>query len=365
MPEIIFTIKKNRIERSHLTGFVSTDDMLLHVPDEVGTAGIFMDVLDSGEKGMLWGRFVMDLTADESRAWYVYGYATDDPVISDGVKYLDIREYLQSDASVFEKEDFMKRLGAKRFTQKSDMLFYNCKGRYLFLAIIAKGEGTFDISGMRLDQEGDIFLNIFPEIYRERDSFFHRYVSIFAEIYHDTQAEIDALPDLLDLDKCPPQLLTVYSRWLGIELIPDSFPEDVMRRLVKEAWQLNRMKGSKWAIERCIEIVTGEKPIVLEQNTIVSYELKDKADQISSLKPSDRYGVTVLLENPLDEEKKTFIFHLLNQFCPIRSRIKLIELSKDSMLDGNSYLDMNAMVFQLKDATLDSGQIDGGLVLSE
>ena len=365
MPEIIFTIKKNRIERSCISGFTSPEGTLLHVGDETGTAGAFLDVLDSGEKGMLWGRLAMDLTSDESRAWYVYAYATDDPIITDGEKYLDIGEFLQSDASVFEKEDFLKRLGAERFAQKNDILLYKCKGRYLFVAIVAKGEGDLDITGMRLDQEGDIFLSIFPEIYRERNSFFHRFISIFAEIYHDTQAEIDALPDLLDLDKCPLELIPVYSKWLGIELIPDSFPEDVMRTLVKEAWQLNRMKGSKWAIERCIEIVTGEKPIVLEQNTIVSYELKEKEEQIASLKPSDRYGVTVLMENPLDEEKKTFIFHLLNQFCPIRSRIKLIELSKDSMLDGNSYLDMNAMVFKLSDAELDNGQIDGGLVLCE
>ncbi len=365
MPEIIFTIKKNRIQRSSLTGFVSTEDKLLTIPEEVGTAGAFLDVLDSGEKGMQWGRLAIDMTADESRAWYIYAYATDDPIISDGVKYLNIGEYLQSDASVYEKEDLLKRLGAQRYAQKSDMLFYTCKGRYLFLNIIAKGEGQFDISGMRLDQEGDIFLNIFPEIYRDRNSFFHRFVSIFAEIYHDTQADIDALPDLLDLNKCPVELLPVYSKWLGIELIPDSFPEDVMRTLVKEAWQLNRMKGSKWAIERLIEIITGEKPIVLEQNTIVSYEMKEKSEKIESLKPSDRYGVTVLLDKPLDEEKKTFLFHLLNQFCPIRSRIKLIELSKDSMLDGNSYLDMNAMVFKLTEATLDDGQIDGGLVLCE
>ena len=365
MPDIIFTIKKNRIQRSCLQGFTSPDGFLLSVDEGTGVAGAFLDPLDSGQKGMQWGRFVMDMTAFEQRAWYVYAYATDEPVISDGSKYLDIGEYLKSDATVYEKEDFLRRLGAERFAQKSDMLLYACEGRYLFISLIVKGEGMLAVRGMKLDQEGDVFLNIFPEVYRERGSFFHRFVSIFAEIYHDRQAEIDALPDLLDLDKCPAELIPVYAKWLGIELIPDSFPDDVMRSIVKEAWHLNRMKGSKWALERCIELVLGKKPVILEQNTVVSYENREKDDEISSLKPDDRYGVTVLIDQKISEEQKNFLFHLVNQFRPIRSRIKLVELSHDSLLDGNSYLDKNATVFKLKDAVLDNGQIDGGVVLSE
>ncbi len=365
MPDIIFTIKKNRIKRSCLQGFTSPDDALLAVDESTGVAGVFLDPLDSGEKGMQWGRLSMDTDVSEQRALYVYAYATDDPVISDGTRYLDIGEYLKSDVSVYEKEDFLKRLGAQRFAQKSDLLLYSCEGRYLFVSLVVKGEGNLRIRGIRLDQEGDVFLNIFPEVYRERGSFFHRFISIFAEIYHDRQAEIDALPDLLALDKCPAELIPVYAKWLGIELIPGSFPDDVMRSIVNEGWQLNRMKGSKWALERCVELAIGEKPIVLEQNTIVSYENKEKQEKVSALKPRDRYGVTVLINRQLNEEEKIFLFHLIDQFRPIRSRVKLIELSHDSVLDGNRYLDMNAMVFKLQDAVIDSGQIDGGVVLYE
>ena len=365
MPDIIFTIKKNRIQRSCLQGFNSLDDALMTVDEDSRIAGAFLDPLDSGEKGMHWGRFAMDMTVSEQRAWYVYAYATDDPVISDGSKFLDIGEYLKSDAKVYEKEDFLKRLGAQRFAQKSDMLLYGCEGRYLYISVIVKGEGALKVCGMKLDQEGDVFLNIFPEVYRDRGSFFHRFISVFAEIYHDRQAEIDALPDLLDLDRCPMELIPEYAKWLGIELIPDSFPDDVMRSIVKEAWQLNRMKGSKWALERCIELVLGEKPVVLEQNTVIAYENSEKEEKISSLKPDDRYGVTVLINRRISEEQKNFLFHLINQFRPIRSRIKLVELTHESVLDGNIYLDMNAQVFKLQDAVLDNGQIDGGAVLYE
>ncbi|MCR5388987.1 MAG: hypothetical protein K6E56_07055 [Lachnospiraceae bacterium] len=365
MPEIVFTIKKNRIKRSSITGFKETEDLLLSADPDASPGGVFLDVLDSGEKGMLWGRFVMDLTASEERAWYIYAYATDDPVITSGNRRLDIGAYLKSDASVLEKEDFLKRLGAKRFAQKSDILIYGCKGRYLFMSIIIKERGVFDIKGMRLDKEGDIFLDIFPEIYRQRGSFFHRFISVFAEIYHDRQAEIDALPKLLDIDTCPAELLFVYAKWLGIEIIPNSFSEEVMRQIVKEAWQLNRMKGSKWALERIVEIVLDEKPLILEQNTIASYESGEEEKEISSLRPEDRYGVTILIKSHPEEDKKTFLFQLLNQFRPIRSRIRIVELNNESLLDANSYLDVNAMVFKLKDATLDNGQIDGGLVLYE
>ena len=78
----------------------------------------------------------------------------------------------------------------------------------------------------------------------------------------------DALPKILDPDTCPAGFLPIYGSWMGIDLPEDAFAEPVMRRLVKEAWQLNRMKGTKWVIARIMKIILDEDVIIKEKNLL-------------------------------------------------------------------------------------------------
>ena len=49
--------------------------------------------------------------------------------------------------------------------------------------------------------------------------------------------------------------------------------------------------------------------------------------------------------------------YLLDQFKPLRSRIHIVHLKSDGMLDSHSYLDMNARVFEVENGGLDENQI--------
>lgn len=364
MADIVFTIRENRLDQSSKSGFTQQGD-ILYLDEYCARGSLFLTPLDSGTKGMEWGRFHADVVMDERRAFFIYAFASDFKQLYSGERSVDLEKFLLAeDTNDMKKEQMLKRLSAKRFTQKDDVLLYGLRGRYLFLAVIVIGEGDFSISRMKLDSEGDVFLGLFPEMYRNRGDFFHRFISIFASCYHDTQDEIDALPQMLDPDIAPEKLLSVYGEWLGINLPEGAFEESVMRRLIKEAWQLNRMKGSKWAIERLMEIILQEKIILLEQNLVSHYNGND-VKLYDRYTPRDRYEVVILTRKNIDEDLRIHLYNILNQFKPIRSRIKLVQLTDNSILDDNSYLDMNATIFEGKEASVGGGELDGGMILKE
>lgn len=364
MADIIFTIRENRLEQSCTNGFTLNGESLKMDENEV-RGSIFLTPLDSGTNGMEWGRFHGDVVMDERRAFFIYAFASDFKQLSTEERSLDLEHYfLSEDISDIRKEALLKRLSARKFTQKDDILLYGLRGRYLFLAIVVIGEGEFSISHMKLDSEGDVFLDLFPELYRNRGDFFHRFVSIFASCYHDTQDQIEALPKMLDPDVAPVGLLSVYGGWLGIDLPEGAFEESIMRQLIKEAWQLNRMKGSKWAIVRLMEIILQEKVILLEQNLVSHYNRND-AELFNQFSPRDKYEVVILTRKNISEDLRIHLFAILNQFKPIRSRIRIVQLKNNSVLDGNSYIDMNATIFEGKKALVDGGELDGGMILLE
>lgn len=65
------------------------------------------------------------------------------------------------------------------------------------------------------------------------------------------------------------------------------------------------------------------------------------------------YDVTILVRNYVEEQKKSQLFFLLQQFVPIRCRLNIVYLQDNGVLDSYCYLDMNAKVYQKEQAILD------------
>lgn len=207
-------------------------------------------------------------------------------------------------------------------------------------------------------------MNTFPEVYRERGSFFHRYLSVFSSIYEDFQEEIEELPRLLDLDTCPAFLLPVYASWLGLAVGDNFLEEPVLRTLVKEAFSLNRIKGTKAALLRIARIVLGEDVVVLERNVMGAYIEKEEVPQMNRLYGRTAQDVTILVGRPLTEVKRSQLLFLLEQFSPVRARLHVVCLKRACVLDSYSYLDWNAMVPWQGQGRLDREQeMDGAVCL--
>lgn len=361
----LYSIRRNRMLKSYHPGFELLKDpegVFESFPDEAAHY-LYFRAIDGATVDSGWGRLSFRLNCEESVSCYVYAVALNEDSFYRQGEPMRIEDFLCSEKESHTiKKEFLQRVAASRFVDQKDILLYDLHGRYLYLVFEIIGEGACRISHMRIDQQGDNFMNTFPEVYREQGGFFHRFMSVFSSIYEDFQTDIDDLPKLLDIDNCPVKLLPMYGRWLGIDVGNDFLDEKIIRPLVKEAYQLNRMKGTKAVLERLTEIFLGEKALVLERNVMVDYIGKEQMAEFEKLYGNSVYDVTILVNRPVPEAEKSQLMFLLNQFKPVRTRLRLIYLKQTGTLDSYSYLDMNASVPGDGSGQLDGKQSLGGAI---
>ena len=360
-----YTIRKNRIKAGCITGFTCDEEGTLRLEESARNNGIFLKGLDGVRPDAEWGRLSFSAECAEDRAFSVYVLAVNRRVQDvEGVS-VDL-DYILTDPEfpMESKRNILLTLGADRYIGRSDILLYDLRGQYLYIAILAAGNGALSISHMVVDSTGDNFMATFPEVYRERNSFFHRFISIFSSIYNDFERDIDRLPKLLDPDVCPRELLIVYGSWLGVDLDGGSLDGQQMRAFVREAYQLNRLKGTKRAIERVLEIILGKPAVVIEHNQLSSWIREDKIEVPAGFQTQGVYDVTVMVPGKLTEELRHRIVFMLNQFKPLRTRISIVQMDETMTADSRTYLDINSRLPEEHEAELDSGlALDGTVIL--
>ncbi len=358
-----YSIRKNRINSAYKEGIIVKDDGTLVFDENAMFHGILFCGIDSGADDSKWGRLFMKVTHSQDVVLSTYVTATNYTKTEEDGKEATVDDYLlREDVDLAKKIGLLKRMGARRFMETDDMLLYDLSGRYLFLAIELLGEGSAEISDIVIDAVGDNFMAAFPEIYQERNGYFHRYMSVFSSIYNDFQEELDHYPDILDLDTCPEEMLIRYGGWMGIDLEGGFMPEDILRKLVKEAYSLNRMKGTKKAIERILEIILDEKPLIVEHNMLRALRKEEKAEFLPGFEAKGPFDVTVLVKGKLTEEAKSRLTFILDQFKPVRSNICIAQMDENVIIDSSSYLDVNARIPEERGALLDGSDSLGGMI---
>lgn len=363
MAGICYSIKRNRLEKGLTTGFTFEEDGTLVMNEHEAYHAVCVRALDCATNDGGWGRLSFDTEYPENMTCYVHVKALNQTMFYREETLTRIDDFLcDPEESPTLKREFFTRTEGSRHVNHSDILMYEQSGRYLYFMIEFIGEGRGYVKNIRADRGGDNFMQTFPEVYRERGSFFHRYLSVFSSIYNDFQQDIDRLPGLLNVDTCPVQLLGTYGKWLGIDLDCDIRDEQVLRTLVREAYSLNRMKGTKKAISRIAQIVLGEEVLILERNVMQDYMSSMDRKDLAELYGSSIYDVTMLVNHPVSDLEKSQLMYLIDQFKPLRSRIHIIHLKSDGILDSHNYLDMNARVFEVENGNLDDEQIMDGVV---
>lgn len=348
--DIWYTIKNNRLKQGYVEGFELQGNDTLVLDNKATNHFAFLKPVDGVDDASLWGRLSCRMLLSEEIVCYIYIIAFDSPYIVIPTKeQINLESYLYDPGvDSHDKIRLLVELGAKRFVNTSDVLLYDLKGRFLVMAIEVAGFGDASIGRIRIGARGDNFTGAFPEVYQERNSFFHRYMSIFSSIYNDISEENEKLYEMLDLDKCTKEQLEMYGSWFGIDLRGGFLSEEVLRKIVKEAYQLNRMKGTKWAIERILNIMLGEDAILLENR----------------LQDGRIFDVTIMINRKISEELRHQLTFILDQFKPLRTKIRLLQMEKEAIMDGNSYLDVNASIPKEKHVVLDEESIyDGAITL--
>jgi len=354
MPDRCYRIKNNRFKTAENFGFIMQDSGVLYreATMEYDDSMIFFAPIDSTEEEGSWGRLHFDVETTGDVAYMVYVAANDNKVDIQGATYFDlIRLY--------------EILDCKRFVQAEDILLYELKGRYLYLEIRCTGTGTARIKNIWIDRQGDNFMQTFPRIYQEENSFFHRFMSVFSSVYNDMEDEINRLPELLNLDTCDPSLLLIYAQWMGIDVGEGYLPDDILRELVKNAYTLNRMKGTKWCLKKLTKILLGEEAVIVERNVTEDHITAEQIETINRLYGNSMYDVTLLISRNLSELEKSRVTDIVKQFIPARCNLHIVELGRTGALDSHIYLDMNARIYMTDEGNLDEqNALDGAIVLS-
>lgn len=361
-----YSIKKNRFRRGFLFGMEIKENEL-HFAEEPYRRFFIMEAIDGVDANARWGRCHLEWETAEDTMITVYAAASNSQSVWIGEEAVFYKELLHTDAtSPDEKRVVFQMMSANRTVNQQDILLYELEGRYLYLMIEVQGSNSGILKNIFVDNQGDMFMDTFPEVYRERNSFFHRYLSVFSSMYLDFQHKIDNVAEILDVDTAPVELLPVFARWMGLDITGDFLKEDKLRLLVKEAYALNRIKGTKAALQRLSEIILGERVIILEKNVMREDTQADTLHLYEELYGDGTYDVTMLIHTYVPEHQKSQMLFLLNQFKPVRCRLKIRFLEQKGMLDSHSYLDMNAVVMEAEQGILDERQaLDGTILLTE
>lgn len=356
MAGIRYSVKQNRLKKALLEGMLLGEDNCLSTEDSCESHFIVLPALDSGVEDCPWGRLRFDLELPENCICYLYTAAAN--------TRRGEEVFLDEQKSLMDKKRMVEALRGLCFINKPDVLLYEITGRYLWIMIEIIGAGV-KIANIRAEAPGDNFMQTFPEVYRSKNSFFHRYLSIFSSIYNDFQEKLDERQELLPVESAPLPLLELYARWLGIDVDGGYLGEDILRQLLREAPELLRRKGTRYCIERICDILLNEIPTIVERGLLQRYVRRQEEEQYNHLYGENPYDVTLMLEHHVEEKKREQLLHLLRQFKPVRSRIHVVFLEKSGLLDGHSYLDRNARTFTQNGGMLDEAQIADGTIILE
>jgi phage tail-like protein len=114
----------------------------------------------------------------------------------------------------------------------------------------------------RASGPASVYLRDLPVIYHEND-FLGRFLLIFESIWEPLERRQDQIAMYFNPHTAPPSFLPWIGGWLDLSINMD-WPEQRIRRFIAEAMDLYRWRGTRYGLERMIEVCTGIAPLITE-----------------------------------------------------------------------------------------------------
>jgi len=350
-----YSFRKSRLEKAACYG-ITIEDETVKIKNDCFDHGVFFAALDSGDTETPWGRLSMKIEKSEEVLFRIHVFAADDKYMNDEITWDEF--FLNEDIPLNDKARIFSEIETKSYLATQDSILFDVIGRYCYIYLEILGTEDCSISQIRMFLPGDNFFQTLPEVYQQNNDFLKKYLSIFSTIYNDFQEELEAAPKILDIDTTPVEFLPVFASWMGVNVEGGFLSDNQLRKLIKNLYSLNRMKGTREALERLCEIVLEEKPIIVEKAMM---DTQDAEEEIYGNSPFD---VIMFVKKFVSEEKRLQIMYLLKQFIPVRANLNIVYLETKSSMDGYTYLDMNAQMYDEKTASLDDkNRLDGNMMI--
>lgn len=361
-----YGIRSNRIRKAWKEGMIwDADKKELKTDLNEPIHRIFFQGIDSAKEDCMWGHLSFLSDIPENAVIKLYAFASEQNSFYDGAGEPVLYDrFFGSDMDSSVKAMFFKEQDYRHFVNQKDILLYELRGRYLylFLEIIADQEVT--LKEMNIVLPGDNFLAAFPEIFRQEGEFFHRYLSIFSTMFNGLQKKITNIPQMLDVETAPEPLLVLFGKWMRLDVSGNFLSEEKLRTLIREVYQLNKIKGTGKVLKRIAEIVLGEKVILVEKNIASQYVEDEEKESFDILYGDGPFEATMLIRSEVSSNLRAQLLFLLEQFKPIRCNLHVVFLDDNSKMNSHCYLDVNAKIHEIGEGKMDGKQtMDGAVVL--
>lgn len=336
---------------------------LVFSSDMISGIGRYMSrVFDSGERGNIWHRLLINTencSADEVR---VIVYASDEKeFLYKGASFTVDEVLRDTGIDLNEKKEMFSHLEKKRINGAFDALLHDVSGRYLWIytEVFGVSGRPAAIKDIRLYLPADSWIDRLPQIYRKSDAesgFLERFLGIFQTLYEDAECDIDCVADRFDPECAETGFLGWLSEWFDIAEF-NVLEEKKLRKLLMSAVELYRGRGTKECLSRAIELYTGERPYIVENFSLRQFSgTRNYEETIVPLYGTDPYKIFILVRNEVinTDYDREILWQIAREFMPMTMDFELKVLEPYIFLGQYSYLGINTCLGKPGNAVLDS-----------
>ena len=217
--------------------------------------------------------------------------------------------------------------------------------RILHRLEVSSGEETGELTSQILLEHPDSkLLAMLPSIYQEAMAdmrmelsapdlpFFERYLVGLQDAVDPLREALHKLDALFGPYSTPPDYLVWLASWVCMPM-DANWPEMKRRRLISEAVELFRWRGTKRGLSRFLEIYTGVRPIIHDQPqqgaALGPETLMGAPDTIIGDVPEHTFTVTLGVPNPaaVDEE---VVHRIIQSEKPAHTAYRLLIVRRDA-----------------------------------
>lgn len=307
-----------------------------------------LPAVDSGERGFVWDRAVVEAYLPPDTALRVYAYASDHRQWGD---WTDLDAGLRSLTD--DPMPTLRQLFGPPMGESGDCLLRR-EGRFLWLMLELTATGTVspEIHALRLWMGGDHMTDYLPAIYQQED-FTRRFLSIFNSMYSDMERAIDDLPGRMDYEHAQGELLRYLACWVCVE---GTEGDEALRERVRTALSDYEDLYTVEGVRRSVRRLTGKEPILIEHFQ-VSPNRPDCRDPelYRRLYGEDPYRFFILLpEDTFSSQRERQQFQRdMEKVIPAGLSMQMVQLRPCIQLDWHTYLGINSRLGGYVPAAID------------
>ena len=166
-----------------------------------------------------------------------------------------------------------------------------------------------------------------PAVYRGEDKtgFLHRLLSVFGDELAGVEDLVDDIHNRLSPERAPEEFLPWLASWVALTL-DETWPVDKRRRLIREALELYKWRGTIRGIMTIVEIHTGLVPEIVEpfkRGWQVGVRSTVEVDTLIEAEDGDPHCFSVVVHSfeELSPAEKHKIIEIVEREKPAHTRV--------------------------------------------